>query len=408
MAMIQKLPTGKLTWAKKMLSEDRIKDWDDDDDFGYILDVDLEYPNELHDDHSDYPLAPENMHVRENMLSEYQRGLYRHFYNDKDPKDEKTHKLILNLMDKENYVVHIRTLKFYLNKGMRLKSVNRMVKFKQRAWLRPWIEFNTNKRKEAKSDFEKDLFELMNNAVYGKTMENVRNHIDFELVKTPERMQKCINNPNYRGTHIINDSLTGVQKTKTVLRLDKTIYIGQTILDIAKQHMYSFYYDVVKRKYGNNVRLIYTDTDTYVLQTFTDDLYMDWQYPEFKLYYMDFSDYPQEHFLHDTHNKKVLLGKFKDEMNGKIITKFISLRPKMYSISVHDQTPKEEKKNKKAKGVPRQKVMNELTMKDYEDALHEQASKDVTFNAIRSKNHQIYSITQTKVGLTSYDNKVLD
>lgn len=338
------------------------------------------------------------------MLSEYQRGLYRHFYNDKDPKDEKTHKLILNLMDKENYAVHIRTLKFYLNKGMRLKSVNRMVKFKQRAWLTPWIEFNTNKRKEAKSDFEKDLFKLMNNAVYGKTMENARNHIDFELVKTPERTQKCINNPNYRGTHIINDNLTGVQKTKTVLRLDKPIYIGQTILDISKQHMYSFYYDVVKRKYGNNVKLIYTDTDSYVLQTFTEDLYRDWQYPEFKLYHMDFSDYPHDHFLHDTYNKKVL-GKFKDEMNGKIITKFISLRPKMYSVSVHDQTPKEEKKKKKAKGVPRSKVMNELTMKDYEDALHEQSSKDVNFNAIRSKNHQIYSITQTKVGLTSYDNK---
>ena len=274
MAMTQKLPTGKLAWAKKMLSEDRIKDWDDDDDFGYILDVDLEYPNELHDDHSDYPLAPENIHVRENMLSEYQRGLYRHFYNDKNPKDEKTHKLILNLMDKENYVAHIRTLKFYLNKGMGLKSLNRMVKFKQRAWLRPWVDFNTNKIKEAKSDFEKDLVKLMSNAVYGKTMENMRNHIDFELVKTPERMQKCINNPNYRGTHIINDNLTGVQKTKTVLRLDKPIYIGQTILDISKQHMYSLYYDVVKKKYGKNVRLLYTDTDSHVLHIFTEDVYV--------------------------------------------------------------------------------------------------------------------------------------
>ena len=92
-------------------------------------------------------------------------------------------------------------------------------------------------------------------------------------------------------------------------------------------------------------------------------------------------------------------------MNGKIITKFIALRPKMYSLTVYEQTSKEEQKNKKAKGVPRNKVMKELSMKDYEEALHEQTSKNVTFNAIRSKNHQIYSITQTKVGLTSYDNK---
>ena len=405
LAMTQKLPMGELKWCKKMLTEDRIKEWDDDDNFGYILDVDLEYPVELHDEHLDYPLAPENVFVRENMLSEYQRGLYRHFYNDKDPKDEKTPKLILNLNDKENYVVHIRTLKFYLNKGMKLKKVHRMVKFQQRCWLKPWVDFNTQKRKEAKSDFEKDLFKLMSNAVYGKTMENVRNHIEFELVKTPERMQKCINNPNYQGSHIINESLTGVQKTKTVLKLNKPIYIGQAILDISKHHMYSFFYEVAKKRYGKDVKLLYTDTDSHVMHIHTEDVYKDWDSnPKFKMEHMDFSDYPKDHFLYDATNKKVL-GKFKDEMNGKIITKFIALRPKMYSLNVYEQTSKEEQKNKKAKGVPRKKVEKELTMKDYEEALHEQTSKNVKFNAIRSKNHQIYSITQTKVGLTSYDNK---
>ena len=143
--------------------------------------------------------------------------LHRHYYNGKEATDEKQPKLILNLKDKERYVVHIKSLRFYLEKGMKLKKVHRGVKFKQSAWLRPWIDFNTKKRKEAKSDFEKDMFKLMNNAVYGKTMENVRNHIDFEFVSTQDRIQKCVNNPNYKGCHIINEDLVGVEKLKVRL-----------------------------------------------------------------------------------------------------------------------------------------------------------------------------------------------
>ena len=96
-----------------------------------------------------------------------------------------------------------------------------------------------------------------------------------------------------------------------------------------------------------------------------------------------------------------MLGKFKDEADGKIITNFIALRPKMYCFKVHTV----KKVEKKAKGVPKRKVKRDLDMKDYESTLHNRTSKEVNFNAIRSKNHQLYSINQTKVGLTSYDNK---
>ena len=130
-----------------------------------------------------------------------------YYYNGKDATDKKQPKLILNVMDKEKYVVHIKALQYYLNKGMKLKQIRRAVKFKQRSWLKPLTDFNTGKRKEAKNDFEKDMFKLMNNAVYGKTMENVRNHIDFELVSTQERMQKCINSSNYKNSHFINDPM---------------------------------------------------------------------------------------------------------------------------------------------------------------------------------------------------------
>ena len=397
LAMSMKLPIGELKWIKKLLNEKMIMDWNENDDFAYILGVDLEYPKEIQDEQSDYPLAPENMKVEEKLLSKHQRELHRHYYNGKEAKDEKQPKLVLNQMDKINYVVHIKALQFYLKKGMKLKTVHRGVKFQQRQWLKPWIDFNTGKRKEGKSDFEKDMFKLMNNAVYGKTMENVRNHIDFELVATQERIQKCINNPNYKGCNIINEELAGVEKTKAVLKLNKPIFLGMTILDLSKVHMYSFYYDVLKARYKDDIRLIYTDTDSYVLQTFTEDLFEDWK--EIKDY-MDFSGYDKNHPCYDATNKKVL-GKFKDEMDGKIITNFMALKPKMYCLKVFN----EKKAEKKAKGVPKLKVKKDLDMKDYEATLHEHIRKNVNFNAIRSKNHQIYSINQSKVGLTSYDNK---
>ena len=395
--MSMKLPIGKVKWIKEILTEKMIMDWNENDDNAYILEVDLEYPKEIQDEQADYPLAPENMKVEEKLLSKHQRELHRHYYNGKEARDEKQPKLILNQMDKTNYVVHIKALQFYLQKGMKIKQVHRGVKFKQRCWLKPWIDFNTEKRKVAKSDFEKDMFKLMNNAVYGKTMENVRNHIDFELVSTQERIQKCINNPNYKGCNIINEELAGVEKTKTVLKLDKPIYLGMSILDLSKVHMYSFYYDVLKARYKDDVRLIYTDTDSYVIQTFTEDIYEDWKGIKD---YMDFSGYDKNHPCYDATNKKIL-GKFKDEMDGKIITNFIALRPKMYCLKVFN----EQKAEKKAKGVPKLKVKRDLDMKDYEATLHEHIPKNVNFNAIRSKNHQIYSINQSKVGLTSYDNK---
>ena len=397
LAMSMKLPIGKLKWIKKMLTEQMIMDWNDNDDNAYILEVDLEYPKEIHDEHSDYPLAPENMNITENLLSNHQRELHRHYYNGKEARDEKTPKLILNLQDKNRYVVHIRALQFYLQKGMKLKHIHRGVKFQQRAWLKTWIDFNTEKRKEAKSDFEKDMFKLMNNAVYGKTMENVRKHMDFELVSSQVRLQKCINSPTYQGCHIINEELVGVSKIKAKLVLNKPIYLGMTILDLSKVHMYSFYYDILKARYKDDVRLIYTDTDSCVIQTFTEDIYEDWKGIKD---YMDFSGYDKNHPCYDATNKKVL-GKFKDEMDGKIITNFIALRPKMYCLKVFN----EQKAEKKAKGVPKLKVKRDLDMKDYEATLHEHIPKNVNFNAIRSKNHQIYSINQSKVGLTSYDNK---
>ena len=329
LAMTKKLPYDNFKWDYSFLTDKKILNYDEDSDEGYILEVDLKYPEQLHDLHKDYPLAPEIMNVSEDMLSKHQKELHYKYYG-KEAKDEDTKKLILSLMDKKKYVLQISALKFYLQHGLKLKKIQRIISFKQSNFLKPYIDFNTEKRKQSKTDFEKDLFKLMNNAVYGKTMEDVRKHTEFDLISTPERFQKCVNSPTYKARHIINENLVGVEKEKAVLELNKPIYMGLSILDYSKVHMYSFYYDVLKPKYQDDIKLIYTDTDSFVIQVMTDDLFQDFKDLSD---YMDFSDYPKSHPNYDASNKKVL-GKFKDELSSKIMTHFIGLKPKSYAFKV--------------------------------------------------------------------------
>ena len=396
LAMTKKLPYDNFKWDYSFLTDKKILNYDEDSDEGYILEVDLQYPEQLHDLHKDYPLAPEIMSVSEDMLSKHQKELHYKYYG-KEAKDEDTKKLILSLMDKKKYVLHISALKFYLQHGLKLKKIHRIISFKQSNFLKPYIDFNTEKRKQSKTDFEKDLFKLMNNAVYGKTMEDVRKHTEFDLISTPERFQKCVNSPTYKARHIINENLVGVEKEKAVVELNKPIYMGLSILDYSKVHMYSFYYDVLKPKYQDDIKLIYTDTDSFVIQVMTDDLFQDFKDLSD---YMDFSDYPKSHPNYDASNKKVL-GKFKDELSSKIMTHFIGLKPKSYAFKVQG----DKKEYKKSKGVVKGKVNTELNYDMYERTLNGEIKPTVRFNTIRTKNHHIFSINQTKFALSNFENK---
>ena len=163
--MSQKLHVDGFKKKKNMLkfNEDFIKNYDEDSDKGYILEVDVEYPKNLHDLHSDLPFLPERMKIN------------------------KCSKLACNLYDKNNYVVHISFLKQALNHGLILKKVHRVIQFNQEAWLKEYIDMNTELRNQAKNEFEKDLFKLMNNNFFGKTMENVRKHRDIKLVTTDKK-----------------------------------------------------------------------------------------------------------------------------------------------------------------------------------------------------------------------------
>jgi hypothetical protein len=338
-AMIQYLPKNNFRWEKvDKFDQTSIMMLDDHDDKGYIFEVDIEYPQELHDLHNDYPLAPESMQIDTNMLSDHAKKLLDII---ESKHDDKNKKLTPTLLNKSKYVVHYRNLKFYLEQGMILKKIHRVVSFTQSPWMKTYIDFNTNERAKAKYDYEKDFFKLMNNATFGKTMENVRKRIQFELVNNETRFTKLVNDPTFNNVIPMNDDLCGVMRTNAIVKLDKPITVGMCILDLSKLHMYDFHYNTIKKQYKERATLLFTDTDSLTYEIKTDDIYDDMSRQK---HFYDFSDYPINHPLYDVTNKKVI-GKFKDETSSKIITEFVGLRAKMYSFKTDD------KENKKANGI---------------------------------------------------------
>lgn len=391
-AMSQALPTHDFHWlTQKEIDSLDVTQVNDDSAVGYILEVDLQYPEELHDQHNDYPLAPERMTVTDEMLSPYAKDLLEKL---KLPQSS-VQKLVPNLQDKKKYILHYRNLKLYLSLGLKLERVHRVMSFQQSPWLKEYIDFNTEKRKEARTDFEKDFWKLMNNAVFGKTMENLRKHMNVELVNTETRMLKLSAKPNFNAFKIFNEDLAAIHMKKVVLTLNRPIYVGFSILDLSKTLMYDFHYNYIKVKYDDMARLLFTDTDSLCYCIETEDVYADMA--EDKDQY-DFSGYPKHHPLHDDTNKKVL-GKMKDETDGIPPEEYIGLKSKMYSLKC------ELKGKKTAKGVKKSVIENILKHDMYKTCLFEKQSQRNKMTTFRTDKHQIHTVTMNKVSLSPFDDK---
>jgi len=312
------------------------------------------------------------------------------------PPDSK--KLLLTLEDKTNYVVHYRNMQFYLKQGMKLKRVPRVLEFEQECWMEPYIRMNTEFRKKAKSDFEKNFYKLMNNSVFGKTMENLRNRVDIKIVNSNEtnKIRKLVASPLYSRHVIFTNDLVGIDMRKSKLLLNKPVYTGITILENSKILMYDFFYNELKKQYGEKCELLYSDTDSLLLEIETEDFYKDMK-SSMDLY--DTSDYPKEHPLHSNANKKVL-GKMKDECAGIPIAECVCLRPKMYSIKMAD-----EKNIKKAKGVKTCVVKKEIKHEQYKETLFSAKQLRHGMNILRSEGHEIYGMHMNKISLSPFDSK---
>ena len=198
-----------------------------------------------------------------------------------------------------------------------LEKVRRVIQFNQEAWLKPYIDMNTEQRKKAKNDFEKDFFKLMNNAVFGKTMENVRKNRDIKLVTTDKRRNQLVSEPNCHEIKWFSENLVAIEMKKTKVKMNKPIYLGLSILEISKILMYEFWYDYIKPKYDDNVKLCYMDTDSFIIYIKTEDFYKDIANDVEKRF--DTSNYVVDRPLPTGKNKKVI-GLIKDELGGRIMT----------------------------------------------------------------------------------------
>ena len=235
-----------------------------------------------------------------------------------------------------------------------------MLKFDQSPWLKQYIDFNTEKRMHAKNSFEKDFFKLMNNSVFGKTMENLRERVDVGLVTNEKKLGKLTSKPTFVSSKIFNENLMAVHKVKETLTLNRPAYVGMCILDISKTQLSDFHYNYIKKKYNNRARLLFTDMDSLIYEIEAEDTYKDfWNDKDM----FDNSDYPESSPYYCNVNKKII-GKFKDEACGIPITEFIGLKSKMYSY-VKDN----EKGGRTAKGIKKNVIKNNIKHEDYKNTL---------------------------------------
>ena len=316
-------------------------------------------------------------------------------------------KLAPNLRNKKNYIIHMQALNQALAHGLILDRIHQAIEFDQSAWMKPYIDFNTQLRTHATNDFEKDFFKLMNNAVFGKTMENIRKHRNFKLVtSTRESYLKTVIKPNFKSGVLFGENLMGCEMGKVKVVMNKPVYLGQAIFDLSKIIMYEFHYDYMKQKYNNDkLQLCYMDTDLLVYRIKTEHFYADIadDVPtRFKT-----SGYSGNRPLPIGMNKKVI-GSMKHELGGAIMTEFVALRPKLYFFRQLDGS-----EDKKCKGIKKCVVKKTLTFEDYKNCLlnpplgRVQGPTDVYRSQLmfRSSKHEVHTIEVNKVALNRDDDK---
>lgn len=381
-AMQQCLPQRDFVWlTDEEIDLFNVFDVEDDSDTGYVLEVDLQYPEHLHDAHNDFPFCPE--------LMVPPRGKF------------KNSKLIPNLCDKTKYLIHYRNLKQCLRAGLILTKTHRVLKFTQSSWLKPWIDLNTKLRNESENDFHRGQYKLANNAVYGKTMENVDKRVIVKLLSHWEKIRNrmgaeaYIAKANFKDRVCFSENLIAVEMNRTSVVYNKPSYVGFSVLDISKTVMYDFYYGFLKQQYDTDVSLLYTDTDSFILEINTENFYADMKR---HLHLFDTSNYKNN--PHGVPRTESVVGKFKDEYAGVAIRSFYGVGAKTYCVNAVGRT------DKKAKGVKQHAVRKYLTSQIYQSvAENRQAAVFCQMYVFRSRLHTMYTELMNKVALSSNDDK---
>ena len=386
--MINNLPTHSFRWKNR---EDFIPEKIDElvrkDERGYFLEVDVKYPKELHENYNELPFLVEKIKIG------------------------REEKLEPNLKDKKGYVVHIKALDQALKHGLKLKMVRRVIEFQQSKWMKAYIMLNTKLRKDAKNEFEKDFFKLMNNSVFGKTMENIRNHMDIKLVTSNKKYLKYVMKPNFKDGFPFSKHLFAVEMGKREITIKKPVYLGQAILDLSKTLMYEFHCDYMRPKYGSKVSLCYIDTDSFVYEIEMKDFYRDIAKDVEKRF--DTGGYSKDDNrpLRIGKNKKAI-ALMKDELGGKIMTEIVSLIAKMYGYRRIDRLAVQHEDfvacdKKLCKGTKNCVVSEGLTFDHYKTCLFDGETIYRKQMLSENKGHEVYTVYKYKIALSRDDDKRL-
>ena len=421
-ALSRRLPVRGFKWVKglelekfKRLGADAIKKIKQKGNTGYFFEVDMEFPPDLHDKFAKFPPAPYKRKVHYEELSYIQQE------NALDmgmkPGELTGEKLIADLHPRKNYVVHYVALQKYIEIGVKVTNVHRAVKFEQYECFKSYVEFTTQKRREATSAAEKEFWKLANNSIFGKTVENVRKRQRFEIVRTEKEFLKYSAKPTVQSVSILKtydgSDMALFALSKLSVTLNKPISVGCAVLDLSKSTMYNFYYNFIYPNYEHH-NLILTDTDSLYCFIECKNIYDDMK--AVGRLWFDMSAYPPDDkdfgIYHDKFNEKVV-EKFKDEYSGSVIYEMCIVRPKCYGIKfitkgvehiTGEQTTKISEK-KKGKGVPKQALEQQIVFDSYVEAIERNKVTFVSSNDIRSYKHQLCTQYSKKKAISNNDNK---
>ena len=400
-ALSQKLPQSNFEWLDQ--PEDiNITTFDYDGDIGHIWEVDLHYPVAVQDETCDLPLAPEKCSLQDYCLTDFMREQWRHLNGEKDRTYRGCQKLMLTHWDKNNYVIHGKLLQFYVRKGLVITRIHRILQFRQADFFRPYIAFNSSKRAATSNKFEQDFYKLKNNALFGKTMENVRKRLKFRLCTTKETLMTYSSRAEFKSSVVFNENLIGVHLSKDQVILDKPIFIGQAVLDLSKLVMYQLYYDTLSTmatRFNGRIEILGGDTDSFFLKSVNIDVEKELLPLLCHEGILDTSNYPSSHPLY-TNDRKARLGCIKDENKGTPFREWVLLRPKAYSMLSVDGA-----QINRAKGVRRSTLRMEISYALYKQAYEKQTTFRHVQRRIGSINHQMYNITYSKRTLSFFEDK---
>lgn len=385
-AMSEPLPYGGFVWLTdeeietcntleliKIMVNNRL-------DLGYFFEVDIHYPKFTHDNHRDLPFLP--------------------IHECPDDSKSKNKKLLLTVKDKVKYTLHHNNLIQCLSYGLVLTKVHRVLQFDQKPFLKSYIDLNTLKRTQATNEFDRNLYKLLNNSVYGKTLQNQRKHREVKLVtKWTGRYgaKNYIASHLFKSVNIFNDNFVAIEMNKSSITLNKPLYVGCAILEISKHMMYNFHYGEMKCRYGENIKVLYTDTDSLIYSIKCNNFYAD-MIRDSHLY--DTSNYASNNQFGIEKLNSKCLHKMKDENGGRVMSHFVGLCSKMYATKISGGGGM-----KKAKGVSSSIIEDRITFDDYKNCLFKNKTLSFDQNLFSLKHHQMYTVKQNKIALRNQDDK---